>query len=422
MMPNMQGTKRRLEGGDRPLRLGAWPLLWMVLMGLMVGGCSSFPMPDMPDFFSLSDDDEELQKSYTEPKPGKPTPLKLVWDQSISGAPEEHMEHAPVFAVDGDDLFVGTHHSSWVPHYGRSDGRVTRFSRKDGDILWSTYLGSPVSGGVAVDAQQVYAGTVDGEMVALSRRDGKVLWRQRVSTTVSSAPTVAQGRVIFTTLDNRTYALSTENGKRAWVHSTLPEQLVVKGAATPTVFADRVFVGYSSGEVFVLAIEDGRRIWTENLTVMGGRSELDMLQDIDASITVTADQVFAVNHQGILLSLFPDNGSRMWERRVSAMRRPLFATGRLFISDTEGYLIAMDAMDGTPIWRTQLSDGLLTAPVMFQEQVIVADNSGRIFSVEPLSGRVTGLSRLNDPIHADPILHQDNIFIWTNDGDMYRFN
>ncbi|MBF0623825.1 MAG: outer membrane protein assembly factor BamB [Magnetococcales bacterium] len=378
----------------------------LLALTLLLTGCSSAG----PWFGGKEKPEDEKVQDYVEPKPGQPVGLKQLWRTGVAGSPDEYFFHPRTIGLTGEAVYMATR-----------DGQVTALSRPEGDTLWETDLDAPVAGGVAVDETRVYVGTLDGDMVALHRADGKPAWRVPVSSSVASAPQVAAGKVIFLTLDNRTYALDAASGERLWVHTTPPESLVVMGAATPTVSGRMVLVGYSSGEVFALALDSGQRIWSTNLTVLGKRSELDLLQDVDAPVVAGEGRFYAVNHQGRLVALQPSKGTFLWERSLSAVRRPLLADNRLYVSDVDGSLTALGTEDGIPLWTTRLSDGLLTAPVMYRGRIVVGDSKGRLFAVDPTSGRVLGLDHLGDDLFSDPVVDGNNLFLWTNDGNTYRF-
>ncbi|MBF0380699.1 MAG: outer membrane protein assembly factor BamB [Magnetococcales bacterium] len=377
-------------------------LLWALLL---ISGCSS------------SGDEEEIV-SFVEPKPGRSVGLKKEWSLNIEGAPKEFMNHPRQIAVADEDIFVGT--------YG---GLVVRVDKQKGKIVWQQEVGSSVVGGVALSEDKVFAGTVDGRMVALSREGGEQLWESKVATSVASAPKVADNKVIFTTLDNRTYALDSNSGKSVWIHVSVPETLVVKGAATPAVSNNLVFIGYSTGELFTLHLPDGKEIWTHNLSRLSGGSEFERLHDIDAEVVVGrigsddfVSKIYVVNHQGSLRAIQSNTGGQVWDQKLSAIRRPLLWGSQLFVSGDGGSVVSISSEDGLEVWRTEVSDGYLSAPVRLGNRIIVGDNMGRLLSLDPTSGRVIGLDKLNEPIIADPVVDGVTLLVWTNDGDLFRYS
>lgn len=373
---------------------------------LLLAGCSSVTSL----WEEVKSTGEERFKGYVEPKPGRSVSLKRTWKSSVTSSTPKYLHHPGVVAVSGGDVFVAS-----------QQGDVARVSRTNGDVLWKKDLDTTLGGGVAVSDSLVFVGTLDGEMVALSRSDGSVAWRQGVGAAVASAAAVARDRVVFQTLDNRTHALDLASGRRLWQHATLPETMSLMGAGTPTIAGEFVLVGYSSGELFALNLGDGRKVWSDNLTVLGGRTELELVQDVDAPIVVVGNRIYTVSHQGNLVVYAGVNGTRQWERTMSSIRRPLVASGRVFVSDMEGWVYAFDDKSGAPVWRTRVSDGLLTNPLLLNGQILVADHEGRFASLDPNSGQVEGFDHLKENIFSEAVAADGSLFLWTDSGNLWRF-
>ncbi|MBF0461178.1 MAG: outer membrane protein assembly factor BamB [Magnetococcales bacterium] len=396
----------------------------VLLASVLLSGCFSWSNPFSNPFSSASKEPSKADKGtaevvgFVEPQTKEPTGLTRIWKESVASSPSKHHQHPDQIVVAEADIFVGTF-----------QGRVVRLNRENGRVLWEVEAGDHVTGGVAVEGSRVFAGTKSGEMVALARDTGKELWRSELSAPVVSAPEAGNGKVLFLTLDSRTYALNSEDGKRLWTHSTPPETLVIMGGATPTIDGRVAYVGYSSGDVFALSLENGVPLWVANLSVSGGgRSELDRLQDVSARVVTSREgdasatkRVYAVNHQGRAVALQPRDGSKIWEHKLSAIRRPWLAGSQLFFSDMDGYVVALDAGNGLEMWRTRVSDGLLTAPVVVGSKVLVADNRGRLMTLEETTGRVVGMDR-GDAILADPVVVDKSVFLWTNEGNLLRYD
>ncbi|MBF0621719.1 MAG: PQQ-binding-like beta-propeller repeat protein [Magnetococcales bacterium] len=405
----MSGFLRHWLTQNRQSVLHAF-ILSLLVVGL--SACSS-----MPDWFSSPGpevDEEFSMPSFVEPNPGLPVRLERVWRQSLAGSPDRSMVHPYRFVVAENQIYLGTF-----------EGNVLRLDADTTDLRWKAELGASISCGVALDEKHLYVGTREGEMLALDRNSGALVWRQQFTTSIVSAPAVSRnpGLVIFLTLDNHTRALNSATGEPVWSHNTLIEPLVAMGGSTPQIDDDRVYVGYSSGEVFGLELESGKALWNSSLAQLGGRREVDLLQDVDADLVMAPRRLFAVNHQGALTAFFPSNGVSIWQESGSGVANtPLVHGEVLYLSDLDGYVRAMSVDDGTQLWKTQVSDGVLTSPVMFGETLLVADNRERFISLDPASGRVVGLSKLGEPVYASPVVSNNRLYLWTNEGSLIRYD
>ncbi|OSM06274.1 putative pyrrolo-quinoline quinone [Magnetofaba australis IT-1] len=379
------------------------------MLALLLGGCST--VNSMTEWVVGADDDlDEEISTYVEPTPGAPTGLQRAWSHGVVGSPDKYMPQPRHFEESGGALFISGF-----------QGDVTRVDAATGRSSWDVDLDTPIFGGVTTDGARVYVGDADGHAIALDAATGAEVWRERLSTKISSAPMVQGELVFFQTLDNRIYALNAATGKRVWFHGGSPSPLSMMGAASPTAFSHGILAGYSTGDVHAFEPQTGKDVWDRNLTVIGGRTELDLLQDVDADPVVSGLRIYVVSHQGRLMAIYAPNGAQVWQSRLSALRTPLLDGARLYVADVEGYLHALSAEDGTPLWKTRLSDGMLTAPTRFKDQIIVADDSGRRFAVDPASGRVLGMDKSGESYQADPLIAAGGLYLLTRDGDLERF-
>ncbi|MBF0142967.1 MAG: PQQ-binding-like beta-propeller repeat protein [Magnetococcales bacterium] len=398
--------------------LGSWGaagrgLVLAAALGVVVGGCApSGWFGDSPGKGKV-----ETVAEYREPKPAAVRDggllLEKRWSRSVASEADEHFSHPGHSVLEGKDLFVAT-----------SQGEVVRVDARDGGVHWRVDTEGGISGGVALAAGRLFVGNREGVLLALDRESGKPLWKRNVGSSVSSAPAVAGERLVVVTLDGHVHAFRTTDGEPLWVHESPFEPQVVMGSATPVMDKGLVYVGLASGEVTALSQQDGRPKWSHNLSQSRRGGEIEMLRDVDADVVlmpVSAPglrMAYAVSFQGNMVALHAESGDLLWERAVSAIRRPLILNNQLIVPDLEGNLVALSADDGVVLWKTRLSDGLLTAPVEYRGKIGVADGGGRLFVVEPASGRVLGMERLGEAILADPMVAHEGIYLWSNEGNV----
>lgn len=390
------------------------------LIALFLTGCSLWNPSLSPSDGAGNHTESLTETSLAELQAQGPIGLRAVWKTSVARSADTHQQHPGQIVVTDDALFVGSF-----------QGHVVRLDRATGQILWESDAGEGVVGGVAVNRDRVFAGTRNGEMVAFAMADGLELWRASLSTAIASAPIVSGDTVLFVSLNNQTHALNSTTGQRLWSHATAPNALVVMGAPPPTVDAYKAYVGYASGEVFALSLKTGVPFWKQSLATMGGRTELDLLQDVDAGIVLPhatnsapedADKLFTVNHRGRAVALHALTGATLWETPLSAIRRPWLAHRRLIFADMDGYLVALNTQDGMSIWRTRLTTGLLTAPIALEEKLLVADDQGQLFALDTASGTVLGVDQVGETFLADPVVVGNSLFLWSNEGNLLRYD
>ncbi|MCB7129297.1 MAG: PQQ-binding-like beta-propeller repeat protein, partial [Candidatus Brocadiales bacterium] len=130
--------------------------------------------------------------------------------------------------------------------------------------------------------------------------------------------TTAGGRVYFgSSVDNKVYALSAKTGKVQWTFFT---EGPVRYA--PTVWKGRIYIGSDDGHVYCLGAKDGRLIWKYR----AGPSDEKVLGN------------------GRMISLWPVRTSVLVDEGVVYFGAGVFPYEGL-------YICALDADDGTPIWK-----------------------------------------------------------------------
>lgn len=120
--------------------------------------------------------------------------------------------------------------------------------------------------------------------------------------------------------------------------------------------------------------------------------------------TILADRIYAADGYGMVVALDRFNGRRIWSTSVGKpdnrpflkiwdRRDPSFLTGgvgagegRILVGTTRGEVIALDAGDGSEVWRTQLTSEILSPPAADDGVVMAQTNDGRLVALEGADG------------------------------------
>ena len=120
--------------------------------------------------------------------------------------------------------------------------------------------------------------------------------------------------------------------------------------------------------------------------------------------TILADRIYAADGYGTVVALDRFSGRRIWSTSVGRpdgrpflkfwdRRDPSFLTGgvgagegRILVGTTRGEVIALDAGDGTEVWRSQLTSEILAPPAVDDGVVMAQTNDGRLVALEGADG------------------------------------
>ena len=308
--------------------------------------------------------------------------------------------------------------------YGVSgNGTLTRLDRATGKMVWRTESGVTVSGGVGSGEGLVFIGSAKGEVLAYSE-DGKLLWKSKVSSEVLSAPQAADGVVIVRSGDGRITGLNTADGKRVWLYERSTPALVVRSHAGVTLQRGVAFAGFAGGKLAVLSIKDGSMLWETSVSQPRGSTELERISDITSNPVAGDEQVCAIAFQGRVACYDIAQGSPLWNRDISSDKGMMLLRKYLYLSDTNGSVIALDKASGSTLWKNeQLFMRDATAPYALGNYVVVGDFEGYLHGLGREDGGFAARIKLDGSgIRAAPIGLDDGLLVLTRGGGLYSLS
>ncbi len=163
---------------------------------------------------------------------------------------------------------------------------------------------------------------------------------------------------------------------------------------TPAVLADRVYAADGYGRVLALDRFDGKRVWSATI----GK---------------------------------PDKSSsfKFWDRRDPAFVAGGVGVGggRILLGTVRGEVIALDAGDGSELWRVQVSSEVLSRPVADAELVVTQTADGRLVALEAADGAQRWSFDSQVPLltlrgTAAPLLSGGLVFAGFGDGNVSAIN
>ena len=373
-----------------------------VLSSVLLIGCGTFADPT--EWFS--DSEPETTSELVELS-NKIQPLRL-WSRDIgAGTDERRLGLEPrivagtVFAAD-------------------AEGEVYALDAESGRTRWEVELDLPVSGGPGVGSGLVLLGTIDGELVALNAENGEELWRTGLTSEVLSVPAVSAGVVVVHTVDGKLFGLEATDGSERWRYERQVPTLTLRGTSSPVVSGGGVYVGMSGGKLVALRLDNGALIWDVNITVPGGRSELERLADINGDPIVLGGGVFVATFQGEVAAVEQRSGRIAWQRKMSAYSRMGTDRRGLYISDADGVVWGLDIRSGSAVWsQDALKNRKLSNVEVLQDYVVVGDFEGYLHWLDRSDGSLVARIRVgSDPITTGLQVVNDVLYILGDGGDL----
>ncbi len=333
-----------------------------------------------------------------------------VWSSSLSGGePVLRLGLSP--AASREAVFAAGH-----------GGDVAAFASATGRQIWRTRTDAALSGGPAVGAGLVVVGSSDGEVIALGEADGAERWRVKVGGEVLSAPAVAESAVVVRTVDGRMIGLSAADGRELWREQQAVPRLSLRGAATPAVEGTVAVSGFDNGRVLAVGTDDGEILWDALVSPARGRTELERLVDIDSAIRISGPDVFVAGFQGRVAMLALDSGQVWWSREISSHRGLDYDDERVYVSASDGDVIALRRRTGIELWRQDaFKRRNLSAPSSVGDHVVVTDFEGYMHWLSKDDGSLVARTSAGGRVSNPPVVVGDILVVLDDKGRLSAF-
>lgn len=302
-------------------------------------------------------------------------------------------------AVEKDKVFVGD-----------DMGYLTCYALKNGKKLWSFQSGKRIVGTPAVADDIVVFGSADRNIYGLNSKDGSLLWTVKAEEPVLGAVTIDNGIAYIGASDHTFRAIDIRTGKVVWIYISVKGYIETK----PLVTADKVIFGAWDNTLYALSKSDGKELWKWT----GGLTRMHFSPA--AVWPVAADgKVFITDPQRAMTAINIENGETVWRTFQSMVRETigLSEDGEQVYSKTMNDSIVCYATKGDKpceLWASNVGFGYEHAPSMQVEKdgvMFGSTKEGLIFALEPKTGKVLWKHKIGNslistvvPVNAQQVL------------------
>jgi outer membrane protein assembly factor BamB len=332
-------------------------------------------------------------------------------------------------AADGKGLAIAQRDQRL--YVASSSGMVTALKtenqpRFEDQVLWQVYFEAGLLAGPVLHNDRLILGSAKGDVFALSTSDGQIQWQTQLQSEVVSRPVIVENKILVRTNDGRLIALDDATGQVVWVADYQMPNLFLRGAAEVQVVANQIFIGREAGFVESLSLQTGERLWETRLALPKGRTDLERMVDVQASLLYDSERLYALSFNGRLAAINPNNGLFLWVKDLSGYRDFLIYNQVLYVFDEDDVLHAIDPVTGTTYWTQDAlryrGVGDIKLDWHFQEQATlrVTDTQGYIHWLSTKDGLpVSRFKHASDTESGQQILqiHQDKTRYYVLDAD-----
>lgn len=355
-------------------------------------------------------DDEELEPAELTRIETKIN-VKRLWSANL-GADAEFLRIALRPVGDGNRIYAASR-----------DGNVFAFQPDNGKRLWRRELDMDLSAGPGAGDNVVAVAAADGLIIALDAASGNELWRVSVAGESLAPPVIRNNLVVVFTIDNRLRALSAFDGTERWVVEQSAPLLTMRGSATPVIVGTSVVAGFDNGRLISVDLDSGDVEWEAMLSPPSGRSDLERLADVDGSISVVGQDIYAVGYQGRIAAIASESGQPLWTREISSFEGVSADWNSLYTVRENGEIMSLSRRTGDETWR---QNSLLrrepTCPVPFRTTVVVGDFEGYLHFFSNVDGEpVARLRQGSMAITSAAVVVADRLYVQSDSGNLAAY-
>lgn len=337
--------------------------------------------------------------------------FKKLWTHKLEGSKKAYGYKLKPH-IDNQSVFVAG-----------LNGEVVRLDSETGNVMWSVDLKTELSAGPGVGSEILLLGTPEGVVIALDKDDGRQIWTEKLSSEIISPPVIDNQIGIVRAQDGRVYALKSTNGERMWLFDTNIPNLTLRGNSEPVVRAGRIYIGFDNGKVAAIKQETGDIIWLQNVVDTKGKTELARIVDIDGDMALISTELYLSSAVGKTIAVATESGRVIWSKDKGSAAGVTASRSKLYITDNESNVRALNRADGTEEWASTLyKNRLLTKPVFYLGDIVVGDLEGYIHVLDGNDGTTIARQRMGKlNFYTNPTSSGSMLIAYNKDGTVTAF-
>lgn len=377
----------------------------LLLSTVLVSGCST-----MKGWFSIDDDEDPRQPAELQ-KIEESVKAKRLWSTGVGkGQGDGLYRIEPV--IGGERIYAAS-----------SDGEVRALERGNGRRVWARDLKMPISGGVGLYGDSLFLGGSDGFVLSLDAANGETRWRARVTGEVLAPPQSNGSVVVAQTYDGKLHGLDFASGERLWTYDSNMPVLTIRGTGTPLFRDNLVLAGFANGRVLGFNAGTGAVEWEARVAIPQGRSEIERIVDVDGTMVLVGNELFAASYQGNIVAIEASSGRKIWERPLSSVSGVSQGFGNVYVADEDGTVLAFHRNGQGQRWsQDALAWRGLGRPVTVSSYVAVPDFEGYVHILSQVDGSFVGRFRADRKgVSADMLSDGSRLYVYGDGGKLQAY-
>ena len=386
----------------------------------------------------------------------------VVWDSLDSGSDSDYEEEIQSVEAEATNIDViataiaaatiaDTVEVSRVTHNAfRGNNSLGISSARNVPTSWDVSSGKNILWRVPVPRQGFNSPVINGNKIFFTGADdearelfcyelssGKKLWKLAVGnipgspsqvpdtqedTGLAASTVVTNGRQVCAIFATGDVICADMNGKQLWAKNIGVPDNHYGYASSLLIFENLLIIQYdnlNSPRVIALDVATGNQRWAKD------RPERNPSWSSPIIATVNnRPQLILIGNPGVS-SYHPSTGERNW--RVECMSGEpapgaAYANGVVFAATEYATMTAINAADGSVLWKNNEFLPEIASPVATGDFVFIATTYGVVASFDAQTGELVKYMELATDFNSSPIIAEGKIYIICTDGKVYIFS
>ncbi|GAI20977.1 unnamed protein product, partial [marine sediment metagenome] len=138
-----------------------------------------------------------------------------------------------------------------------------------------------------------------------------------------------------------------------------------------------------------------------------------------SSPTVADDKVFIGSEDGYIRAINAINGKEVWNFKAGdEVASPTFADGRIY-TGSRGMVYCLDAATGENLWSYPTDGAIYSAPAVIRNFVYVTSTDNYVYAINATTGQLLWRNNLGSKINSSPAVANNIVFVSTWNGRIY---
>lgn len=272
-------------------------------------------------------------------------------------------------------------------YVGDDLGFLSCYSLSSGKKMWEFKSGNRIVGTPAAANGVVVFGSADKKIYGVNAKTGKLCWECPAKEAVLGAVTIDNGIAYIGASDHTFRAIDVKTGKLRWEYTDVKGYIETR----PLIYEGKVIFGAWDNNLYALDKESGRELWKWN----GNLTRMHFSPAAVWSVAANG-KVFITDPQRAMTAIDANSGKTIWRTFQSTVRETIGLSAdkmRLYSKTMQDSVVCFSTEGIVPkqIWATDVKFGYEHAPSMLVEKdgvVFGSTKSGVIFALEAFSGKL----------------------------------